>query len=57
MTTELELHRAEAFTQMGNLGSQHVLRKNGFVPCGVTRSRIFTAGMWRDEILRERLLD
>jgi ribosomal-protein-alanine N-acetyltransferase len=57
MVTELELHRAEAITQMDNLGSQHVLRNNGFVPCGVARSRIFTAGMWRDEILWERLLD
>jgi ribosomal-protein-alanine N-acetyltransferase len=44
MTTELRLHRAEAYTQMDNLGSQHVLRRNGFVPCGVARSHIFTAG-------------
>jgi ribosomal-protein-alanine N-acetyltransferase len=57
MTTELELHRAEAFTDMDNLGSQHVLRNNGFVPCGVARSHIFTAGMWRDDIWWERLLD
>jgi ribosomal-protein-alanine N-acetyltransferase len=57
MITELDLHRAEAITQMDNLGSQHVLRNNGFVPYGVARSRIFTAGMWRDEILWERLLD
>jgi [ribosomal protein S5]-alanine N-acetyltransferase len=57
MTTELELHRAEAFTQMDNLGSQHVLRNNGFVPFGIARSRIFTAGSWRDVILWERLLD
>ena len=57
MTAELELHRAEAITDMDNLGSQHVLRNNGFVPCGVLRSRIFTAGAWRDEILWERLLD
>jgi [ribosomal protein S5]-alanine N-acetyltransferase len=57
MTTELGLHRAEALTQMDNLGSQHVLRSNGFLPCGVLRSRIFTAGAWRDEILWERLLD
>jgi [ribosomal protein S5]-alanine N-acetyltransferase len=56
MITELDLHRAEAITQMDNLGSQHVLRNNGFVPYGVARSRIFTAGMWRDEILWERLL-
>jgi len=57
MATELGLHRAEALTQMDNLGSQHVLRNNGFLPCGVLRSRIFTAGAWRDEILWERLLD
>jgi ribosomal-protein-alanine N-acetyltransferase len=57
MTTELALHRAEALTQMDNLGSQHVLRNNGFLACGVLRSRIFTAGAWRDEILWERLLD
>jgi ribosomal-protein-alanine N-acetyltransferase len=56
MTTELGLHRAEAITQMDNLGSQHVLRANGFLPCGVLRSRIFTAGAWQDEILWERLL-
>ena len=57
MITELKLHRAEAYTQMDNLASQHVLRRNGFVPCGVARSRIFTAGQWRDEVLWERLLD
>jgi ribosomal-protein-alanine N-acetyltransferase len=42
---------------LDNLGSQYVLRRNGFLPCGVTSSRIFTAGQWRDEILWERLLD
>ena len=57
MTEELRLHRAEAFTQMDNLRSQHVLRRNGFIPFGVARSHIFTVGQWRDEILWERLLD
>jgi len=57
MAGTLKLHRAEARTQMDNLGSQHVLRNNGFVPCGVSRSHIFTAGRWRDEIFWERLLD
>jgi ribosomal-protein-alanine N-acetyltransferase len=57
MTTELQLHRAEAFTDMDNLGSQHVLRNNGFAPCGVLRSRILIAGRWRDSLLWERLLD
>jgi RimJ/RimL family protein N-acetyltransferase len=36
---------------------QRDLRNNGFLPCGVFRSHIFTAGAWRDEILWERLLD
>jgi ribosomal-protein-alanine N-acetyltransferase len=57
MATELELHRAEAYTQMDNLGSQQVLRKNGFAQCGIVHSRIFIAGMWRDQLLWERLLD
>jgi [ribosomal protein S5]-alanine N-acetyltransferase len=57
MSNELGLHRAEASTQMDNLGSQHVLRTNGFVPFGVARSHMFTVGVWRDEILWERLLD
>ena len=57
MTSDLGLHRAEAYTQMDNLGSHYVLRRNGFLPYGVARSRIFTAGQWRDEILWERLLD
>lgn len=57
MTAQLELHRGEAFTDVDNLASQQVLRNNGFTPCGVLRSRMFTAGMWRDSILWERLLD
>jgi ribosomal-protein-alanine N-acetyltransferase len=57
MAGELGLHRAEAKTQMDNLGSQHVLRSNSFIPYGVSRSHIFVAGQWRDEILWERLLD
>jgi RimJ/RimL family protein N-acetyltransferase len=42
---------------MDNLGSQQVLRKNGFAECGIVHSRIFIAGMWRDQLLWERLLD
>ena len=57
MTSELGLHRGEAFTQMDNLRSQHVLRHNGFVPFGIAHSHIFIGGAWRDEILWERLLD
>ncbi len=57
MAAELGLHRGEAYTQTDNLGSQQVLRRNGFVPCGVVHARIFIAGRWRDQILWERLLD
>lgn len=56
MIRELGLHRAEASTQTGNIASQSVLRKNGFVPIGVAREYIFTAGAWHDEILWERIL-
>jgi len=57
MAGELGLHRAEALTQMDNLGSQHVLRSNGFIPYGIARSHIRTLGQWRDEIHWERILD
>ncbi len=57
MTTDLGLHRVEAKTQMDNLGSHYVLRRNGLIPYGVSRSHIFIAGQWRDEILWERILD
>jgi ribosomal-protein-alanine N-acetyltransferase len=57
MARDLGLHRAEAVTQIENTASQNVLRKNGFLPIGIARSRIFTAGAWHDEIMWERLLE
>ena len=57
MTRDLGLHRAEAFTQIENTASQHVLRRNGFRPVGIACSRIFTVGAWHDEIMWERLLE
>ena len=57
MTDDLGLHRAEAHTQIENVSSQNVLRKNGFLPIGIVRSHIFTAGAWHDEIMWERLLE
>jgi ribosomal-protein-alanine N-acetyltransferase len=56
MRDELGLHRAEAFTQLDNLGSHQVLRRNGFVPYGIAHSLIFIGGQWRDEIVWERTL-
>jgi [ribosomal protein S5]-alanine N-acetyltransferase len=55
MTIELKLHPVEAFTQMDNLGSQHVLRNNGFAPIGVARSRIFIAGARYGYLSRSRM--
>ncbi|MET7686175.1 GNAT family protein [Streptomyces sp. NPDC005423] len=57
MTDELGLHRAEASTNMENLPSQRVLRRNGFSPYGVAHSSIFLDGQWRDGLLWERILD
>lgn len=57
MHTELELHRAEAFTQLDNSPSQSVLRNNGFTTFGIAHSHIFIDGAWRDEIMWELLLE
>jgi ribosomal-protein-alanine N-acetyltransferase len=57
MTEELGLHRADASTQLENLPSQRVLRKNGFTPFGIAHSNIFLAGEWRDGLLWENILE
>lgn len=57
MTDDLGLHRAEAHTQVDNLASHGVLRKNGFVSYGIAHEHIFIQGAWRDEIFWERTLD
>ncbi|MFE2348567.1 GNAT family N-acetyltransferase [Kitasatospora cineracea] len=57
MTDELALHRAEASTNLDNLPSQHVLRRNGFTPYGVAHSAILLDGVWQDSLLWERVLD
>lgn len=57
MRDDLGLHRAEASTQLENLPSQRVLRRNAFTPYGVAHSSIFLDGTWRDSLLWERVLD
>jgi ribosomal-protein-alanine N-acetyltransferase len=57
MTRQLRLHRATANTQLDNVGSQHVLRSNGFAAFGVAHSHILLGGLWRDAIMWERLLE
>ncbi|GAA4990654.1 hypothetical protein GCM10025734_17620 [Kitasatospora paranensis] len=56
MTDELGLHRAEASTNLENLPSQRVLRRNGFSPYGVAHSTILLDGHWCDSLLWERIL-
>jgi ribosomal-protein-alanine N-acetyltransferase len=52
---ELRLHRVEAFTLIGNSGSQRVLERNRFEPVGVARSHIHLSGRWHDQYLYERI--
>ncbi|GIG68099.1 GNAT family N-acetyltransferase [Phytomonospora endophytica] len=56
MTEELGLHRAEASTNLANLASQRVLRRNGFSPYGVAHAAILLDGSWHDGLLWERIL-
>lgn len=56
MTDDLGLHRAEASTNLENLPSQRVLRRNGFTPYGVAHSAILLDGTWHDGLLWERIL-
>ncbi|WP_405634255.1 GNAT family N-acetyltransferase [Streptomyces sp. NBC_01178] len=56
MREELGLHRAEASTNLENLPSQRVLRRNGFTPYGVAHAAILLEGEWRDGLLWERVL-
>jgi ribosomal-protein-alanine N-acetyltransferase len=56
MTDELGLHRAEASTNLENVPSQRVLRRNGFSAYGVAHSSILLNGRWQDGLLWERIL-
>jgi ribosomal-protein-alanine N-acetyltransferase len=56
MAEQLDLHRAEAHTQVENLPSHGVLRRNGFASYGIAHEHIFIQGEWRDEIFWERTL-
>ncbi len=51
------LHRIEAGTSPHNLGSQVVLRKNGFRFVGKYNQYIFQANGWTDSMLFEKILD
>ena len=54
---ELGLHRVEAGTLIGNLPSQRVLAKAGFVQYGLAPKFLKIADFWQDHVLFQRLSD
>jgi [ribosomal protein S5]-alanine N-acetyltransferase len=54
---EAGLHRLEAATLLDNLGSQAVLRRNGFTEIGLSPRYLYIAGAWRDHLLFARTAD
>jgi [ribosomal protein S5]-alanine N-acetyltransferase len=54
---EAGLHRLEAATLVDNIGSQAVLRRNGFTEIGLSPRYLFIAGAWRDHLLFARTAD
>ena len=49
------LHRLQAGTLVHNLGSQRVLRRNGFTPIGLAPRYLQIAGRWQDHLLFQRV--
>ncbi|HTT30364.1 MAG TPA: GNAT family protein [Solirubrobacteraceae bacterium] len=49
------LHRIEAGTLLGNVASQRVLERNGFVRFGVAPGYLNIAGVWQDHALYQAL--
>jgi [ribosomal protein S5]-alanine N-acetyltransferase len=54
---EARLHRLEAATLVDNIGSQKVLRRNGFLEIGLCPRYLFIAGAWRDHLLFAKTAD
>lgn len=57
MFGELDLHRAEAATLVGNGASQRVLEKAGFERIGLAPRYLRINDVWRDFFLFQRLAD
>nr|WP_018350332.1 GNAT family protein [Longispora albida] len=53
--TELGLHRVQAGTLPGNIGSQRVLERNGFERFGYAPQYLNIAGAWQDHVLFQRI--
>lgn len=54
---EMRLHRVQAGTLSHNVGSQTVLRRNGFERIGIARRYLRIAGQWQDHTLFQALLE
>lgn len=54
---EAGLHRLEAATLRDNIGSQEVLRRNGFTEIGLSPRYLYIADAWRDHLLFARTAD
>jgi [ribosomal protein S5]-alanine N-acetyltransferase len=51
----LDLHRVQAPTVVGNRASQRVLTKNQFELIGCARDYLYVGGAWRDHLLFQRV--
>lgn len=54
---DLDLHRIQASTNLANIASQRVLKKNGFEQFGTARNYLHINGGWQDSYLFERILN
>ena len=52
---DLGLHRVQAETLLHNVGSQEVLRRNGFQSIGLAPAYLRIAGEWQDHLLFQRV--
>jgi ribosomal-protein-alanine N-acetyltransferase len=55
--TELELHRVQAETLVGNVASRNVLNRSGFTQYGLAPKYLKIAGRWQDHLMFQRLND
>ena len=53
----VKLHRVEAYVSPDNVGSIHVLEKNGFVREGLMRKLLYINGEWKDHYLYAQLIE
>ena len=55
--SNFDIARIQAETHPGNVATQRVLEKNGFILEGVLRKKVFSRGSWRDYVLYSLIRD